>query len=180
MKRLFLAVPVSAELKEKIVPVLQQLSETGADLNVVSEENLHLTLKFLGGVEEKSIPKIIKNISALHQQPFSLTLCGVGVFPAVARIRVIWIGIQDSALVSLMKKINQALNFIRSREQEETPHLTLVRMKSGKHTDEVQQLVEKYQHTFFGAMRVDRIILYESELGREGPKYTIMKEFPLL
>ncbi len=179
MKRLFMAVPVTEEIKEKIKLLFQELAESGADLKLVSVENMHFTLKFLGKVEESKIPEIVEKLSRLHQKPFSLSLRGVGVFPSLERIKVVWVGIESVELIVLMKEINQTLNYIRKEEREEKPHLTIARVKLGKNKEQLQKVVEKYKNTLFGEMVADTIVLFESELRKEGPKYSVMKEFTL-
>ncbi len=179
MKRLFLGVPVAEEVKERITPFAQELSASGADLKLVSVDNLHLTLKFLGEVDEEKIPEIINKVSAITLPPFSISFQGVGVFPSLERINVIWIGIQSSELLSLTTKINTRLDYIRKEDREEIPHLTLARMKSAKNKETITQFVQKYQHPSFGTMLLDRFFLYESKLEPEGPKYTVLREFTL-
>src|SRR3989338_1626666 len=125
MKRIFIAIPVAEEVKEKIKSFVHELSASGADLKLVSLENLHLTLKFLGEVDEDKIPLIREKLSAISQKPFSISFQSIGVFPAVDRINVIWIGVDAPEWVSLLQKINAALNYIRKEEREEIPHLTL-------------------------------------------------------
>ncbi len=177
MKRLFIAVPISEEVKKKIKLLILELQESGADLKLVSMENLHFTLKFLGDVDESKISEIVEKLSLLKQDSFSISLRGVGAFPSLERINVIWVGIESVELIPLMKKINHSLNYLRKEEHEKTPHLTIARVKSGKDKEKLQKSVEKYKKTLFGEMRVDKIVLFESELGKEGPKYTLIKEF---
>ncbi len=179
MKRLFIGVPVAEEIKAKINPLIEELSASGADVKLVPLGNLHLTLKFLGEVEEEKISEIIQKLSVLSQQSFSISFQAVGVFPSLERINVIWIGIQSPELLSLIKDINAALDYIRKEEREEKPHLTLARMKSAKNKETIQKLVQKYGHASFGAMLIDKFFLYESELKPEGPEYNILKEFQL-
>lgn len=180
MKRLFVAVPITEEIKGRITPLREELKVSGADLKLVALENLHFTLKFLGDVNESKIPEIVEKLSLLQRKPFSLSLCGVGVFPSLERINVVWIGVESPELESLMQKINLSLNYFRKEEHEETPHLTIARVKSGRNKEKLPSLAEKYKNTLFGEMMIGRIILYESELGKEGPKYTIIQEFEFL
>lgn len=180
MKRLFIGVPVAEEVKQRITPFAQELSASGADLKLVSVDNLHLTLKFMGEVDEEKIPEIIDEISAITLPPFSISFQGAGVFPSLERINVIWIGIQSPELLSLTKKVNALLDYIRKEDREEIPHLTLARMKSAKNKEAIKDLVEKNKHTSFGTMLIDKFFLYESELRPEGPKYNIVREFILL
>ena len=182
MKRLFVAVPVSEEIKERIKPVLSELPKTGADLKVVSIFNLHFTLKFLGEVEEKKIPEIEEKLTEIAQKTkkFEVSLKGVGVFPSLERINVIWVGTEGTGLVSLMKSVSKELNFIRKNDQEEeVAHLTIARVKSGRGKKELQEFVKKFEKAEFGTMKVDKMILFESELKREGAVHKVVKEFEL-
>lgn len=179
MKRLFIAIPVVEEVKIRLKSLLQELNETGADLKPVSVENLHFTLKFLGNVDEENIPEMIQKLTAISFKPFTISLQGVGFFPSVDRINVLWVGMNSPELIFLLKEVNQTLNYIRQEEREDVPHLTIARVKSGKNKEKLQQLVQKYKNTLFGEMMVDKIILFESELGKEGPKYESLQDFSL-
>ncbi len=179
MKRLFIAVPIAEEVKIKLRLLLQDLQDSKADLKMVSVENLHFTLKFLGDVDEEKISEIIDKLTVINQKSFSLSLSGAGVFPSSERIGVLWVGINSPELILLMKKINLALNYIHQEKNEEIPHLTITRVKSGRNKERLRELVQKYKNTSFGEMVVEKIILYESELGKERPKYSKIREFAL-
>ncbi len=177
MKRLFVAVPVADKVKEKINQLLQELAHSGADLKLVAAENLHFTLKFLGDVEENKIPEIIEKLSLIKHKPFSISLHGVGVFPSLERINTVWVTAKSLELVLLTKRANQLLDYIRREEREEVPHLTVARVKSGRNKERLKEIVEKNKLTAFGEMLVDKIVLFESELRKEGPKHKTFKEF---
>ncbi len=182
MKRLFVAVPVSEKIKDGMKPVLEALSETGADLKLVSLSNLHLTLKFLGEVSEEKIPEIVEKLKGIagKTSAFELKIAKIGVFPSLDRINVIWAGIEDPSLLSLMREVNKELDYLRKDEHEnEMPHLTLARVKSARNKKELQEFVKKNEDKEFGTMMVDKIILSESELTREGPVYRAVGEFRL-
>src|SRR3989344_5310912 len=100
MKRLFVAAEVSEEVKDRIKPVLDELSQTGADLKLVSLSHLHFTLKFLGEVEEKKIQEIEKKLAGIAEKTkgFEVSVKGVGVFPNLERISVVWVGVENSSL----------------------------------------------------------------------------------
>ncbi len=85
MKRLFVAVPVSEEVKRKIRILLKDLSTTGADLKLVSLSHLHFTLKFLGDVDEKMISQIEEKLAGIAEKTkgFEVSVKGVGVFPSL-------------------------------------------------------------------------------------------------
>lgn len=202
MKRLFVAVSVSEEVKERIKPVLSELSQTGADLKLVSLTHLHFTLKFLGDVEEKKIPEIEKKLAGIAEnaKSFDVSVKGVGVFPSLERINVVWAGIEDSSLVDLMKIVGKELDFAQQsnvfsgvpkfakanfkdiRENDhgkEVAHLTIARVKTGRNKEKLQEFVKKFQKKEFGSIKVDKITLYESELGREGAVHKVVREFEL-
>lgn len=179
MKRLFVAIPISEEVKAKIKPALAGLQITGADLNLVSLENIHFTLKFLGNVDENKIKEIEEKLSALEQAHFSIKIKNVGVFPSYERIKVIWIGAESPELIPLMKKINQELNYIRNEDQEEISHLTIARVKSGKNKEALKAYLQTIQNQEFGEMVVNHFVLYESELTPADPIYQVLKEFKL-
>ena len=181
MKRLFVAVPLPEELKQKISFLQQQLRETGAKFNFVSLTNLHFTLKFLGDVEENKIPKIITFIQeiAAAEQPLEVMIQGLGAFPSLEKMNVVWVRLKNPHLVLFMKKINSSLDSIRPEEKEEVPHLTLARMNSGYNKEIVQDVLRKMVDFSVGTFRMDKIVLYESVLTPSGPIYTALKEFNL-
>ncbi len=181
MKRLFVAVPVSEEVKEKIKPLFPLLKAVGADLTVVAPENLHFTLKFLGDVEENRILEIVERLSALRQKKFLLDVVGLGAFPSLERINIVWVGIDngDPALQALAQEINRLLNYIRKDGREELPHLTIARVKPGKNKDKLRKFIEKNKKAAWGEMKVGKCVLYESELRPAGPVYRLIKEFVL-
>lgn len=170
-KRLFIGIPISGKIKEKIKPLYAKLKETGAELNFVSWDNLHLTLKFLGNVQEDQIEEIKKRLAAIKPEKFILKFKGVGAFPDNEQIKVIWIGVESPELIQLMKEINLSLNYIRENEQEENAHLTLARVKSAKNKEKLPTFLRDVKGKKFTEMMADKFILYESELTPKGPKY---------
>src|SRR3989344_8427691 len=180
MKRLFLGFPLAEEIKDKIKPVLKQLKETSADLNLVDAENLHFTVKFLGEAEEDKIVGIIERVEKIStaQVSFSVNLEKVGAFPSLENITVLWVGIRSTDLIDFMEKVNLLLEDIRKEEHKEVlPHLTLGRMKSAKNKEKVQKWIGEHKDMTVGTMKVENMYSYESKLTPQGPRYSIVKEF---
>ncbi|MEK6950118.1 MAG: RNA 2',3'-cyclic phosphodiesterase [Nanoarchaeota archaeon] len=180
MKRLFIGVPLSEEVKRAFSLLLEKLKATEADLKLVAPDNLHFTVKFLGEVEEQKIGEVQEKLREVLKslKPFSLQLQGIGAFPGRERINSIWVAAASREFVVLMKNVDQALDFIcQENHGEEVPHATLARVKTGKNKERLQQLLEEFKPTDFGTMRVDKVVLYESELGKEGPVYKVVGEF---
>jgi len=113
--RLFLAI----DLPENIVHILKETQRT---LPGKLNKNFHITLKFLGDVEESKIPDLIKNLEFISQDPFTLKLHNLGAFPNLQSPRVIWVGLSPKEpLINLHKQIARALNFVPKLR----PHITL-------------------------------------------------------
>jgi len=181
IKRLFIGVPVSEDVKGKVKPLLDKLNETGADLSLVQLNNLHFTIKFLGDVDESKVDEIKGKLFELvsAQKSFPISLEKVGVFPSLDMIKVVWIGVRDSELTLLMKKTNQVLNYIRENEHEEVPHLTIARVRSARNKLQLKEFLLKVKDELFGEMIVDKLVLYESVLTAEGPVYKELEVFGL-
>ena len=180
-KRLFVAIDISEEVKQKIQPVLDLLSELNVDLKIVPSENLHITLKFLGEVDKTEIRKIEDKLSLISEKfrNFEINFRQVGGFPSMEKLNVLWVGVENPILIELMKNIDDGLNDVRENEHEEVPHLTIARIKSGRNKEELIDWLNKVRDKSFGPMIVDKIILYESELSSDGPKYEVLDEFLL-
>ena len=182
MKRLFVAVPVSDGIRNKIKPIAQALSEIGADLKLVSLSHLHFTLTFIGDVNEKNIPEIENKLARIAEKTkrFEISVKGLGVFPSLDRINVVWVGAESTMLASLMKTTGKELDHIKKNDHEkDVPHLTLARVKTSRNKKELQEFVKKFENAEFGTMKIDKLILFESELRREGAIHKMVREFEL-
>ena len=178
MKRLFVGIPISEEVKTKLNPVLNALM--GLGIKVIPAGNLHFTIKFLGEVGEDKITEIVSKLEILaEQEPFRVKLEGISAF-GEKQIKVVWVGLKPNEMLWLMKQANKLLNYIRKDEhQEEIPHLTLARVNKIKDNEGLLNIIKKYQKVEFGEMLVDKFYLYESKLTSEGPVYKIIKELRL-
>jgi len=183
MKRLFVAVLVSEEAKEKIKLLRAGLFRTGADLNLASLSGLHFTLKFLGSVDESKIPEIKQKLNQLAKNTnnFEVLIKGMGVFPDLEKIRVVWIGVENSDLISLMKETDKELVRIKKNDYEkEIPHLTIARVRTEKAKEKLQKFVKKNKDKEFGKIKVEKLILYETKIDLlSGLVYKVVGEFDL-
>ncbi|MBI4399157.1 RNA 2',3'-cyclic phosphodiesterase, partial [Candidatus Micrarchaeota archaeon] len=106
--RCFIAVELSPEIIENITRVQKELPSEG--LKLVEKENLHITVKFLGKIDEKTKEKIIGAMQACATRPFSLKSSSLGVFPSLQFMRVIWVGIESEELIQLQKCLDNELH----------------------------------------------------------------------
>ena len=154
----------------------------------VDPKSIHLTLKFLGNIEQQQVSQIEEAISQASQgvSPFQLQLGGLGAFPSLGRPRVIWVAMtgEIERLVTLQKGIDQTLvplGFaIESRPFK--AHLTLGRLRERASPEErkrIGELVIATQSEAATAMKVSEIILMRSRLTPQGAIYSPLVKIEL-
>ncbi|MBM4241208.1 MAG: RNA 2',3'-cyclic phosphodiesterase [Euryarchaeota archaeon] len=181
--RSFLAVDLDENLREKVSEVQKQLTEADAAVKFVEPKNLHFTFKFFGEITEEKANEIIALTEDKVQDktPFELSIKGLGVFPNMRYIRVLWLGVVDPEPFSklLMDFDENFLKLDFRKERSYIPHLTIGRVKGAKNKDELISKINELEEAEIGKMQVDKIVLKKSELTPEGPIYTDLKEFEL-
>jgi 2'-5' RNA ligase len=189
MSRLFVAVPLPEPIKDSFSIYLSRLRQLSKNLKAVSKEQLHLTLKFLGEVDEEKalfVKTKLEKIAAQYD-PFQLKLDAAEVFPNSQDPKVVWLGTESPEIVQLMREMEHTFSDIRKNEYaSEKPHLTLARIKA--RLDEAKSIAvmslaaeikTKLQQKDLDAFMVDRFVLYESKLTLAGPVYREVKSFSL-
>jgi 2'-5' RNA ligase len=180
--RTFIAIEIPEDLRtetRKFQSDLQKQDFVAANWT----SDYHLTLKFLGDIDEfkqKKIEKVLSDI-AEKTKSFELELKGVGAFPSQDYVRVLWMGAGygDDEAKFLQKEIDEALEELDfEREANYVNHLTLARVKAVKDTVKLKKFFETKKS--FGKFKVSEIKLIKSELTREGPVYKTLKDFHLL
>lgn len=156
------------------------LRSTGARIKLVEPENIHLTVKFLGDLEEPQIQEVSRVIEEISFDPFKFTVQGVGVFPNIRRPATIWAGITEgiSELVEVFGLVNEGLDklgFERDRRRFQ-PHLTIARVRGGENRDKLVERLLEVEDYMFGSVKVDRVTLKKSVLTRSGPIYSTLTE----
>jgi 2'-5' RNA ligase len=144
----------------------------------VKTGNIHLTLQFLGYVEEPVVPKIssaLESVAARHGA-FELPVRGAGAFPNVNRPRVLWVGCRDQAgklraLAGAVQAAMEPLGFQPER-REFSAHLTLGRIKAPRPDAALTRALDSLKDNDFGTLRVEAFHLFESQLHPDGSIYT--------
>lgn len=151
----------------------------------VRTENIHITLKFLGNIEEESDLPIIcdglREVSENHQ-PFSINFKGTGAFPNIPRMRVAWIGLESDKLEFLASNVQSKVHEILptsddGRQQRFKSHLTIGRIKFNDAIRESGRLLERFTDHEFGELPVDGFNLMKSVLTPQGPIYSVIERF---
>ncbi len=138
---------------------------------------MHLTLKFLGEIEEAMIPAIGEGISraCAKQGTFLLHLTGIGLFPGWKRPRVLWAGVEkgEEELRELFRRLDPLLEKIGfpQEKREFHPHITLGRIKSFRDQRRFMAHAAEYRGVDVGTMTVDSLHLIESRLRPDGAEY---------
>ncbi len=184
--RLFIAIEIPYKILKGLEEVKNYLSGPNLRIRWVRLENIHLTLKFLGEVDEAMVKDIDMAMERLGEShvPFELAVRGMGCFPQVKRPRIVWAGIEtdvDGVLSSIHQGLETGLEdfgFIREKRAFH-PHLTLGRIKAVYDTDKWSRRLGLLKDKSFGSFIADRLCLFQSILERSGAVYTKLKEVRL-
>lgn len=181
--RLFIAVEISDEAKEKIKEALDALSGMGFRAKFVEPENLHITLKFLGEVSDDKLESLCEDVRKVCEKHsgFSFSLENVGYFGKRNDIRVVWVGVNTGLdnLKGIMNDLRESLNYIRRDEHEGVPHLTIARVRYAHENSGLADEIEKIRNVKFGEVSVKEIVIKKSVLTPKGPVYSDYKSFKL-
>ena len=186
MHRIFVAIEASSQIRGAVQRLVEKLRRAEAKVKWVEPTNVHLTLKFLGDATEQQVADVCRVVgqSASRVDPFEFFCHGAGAFPNTTRPRTVWVGVREgeSQIVELHQKVDEALgelNFSRERRKFR-PHLTVGRVRGGgPAVRELGSLIEKYTEFELGRAIVDELVVFSSELTREGPIYTPLSHAPL-
>ncbi len=175
--RLFVAVPLPEAVRERLAGLRTGLP--GA--RWVSADNMHVSLRFVGEVDEGVAEDLDAALSAVHGPAFDLSLAGVGCFQSGRRVRVVWASVDGSAaLTHLHGKVESAV--VRSGFGPEgrkfKPHVTLARLKNTP-VGKVSGFLEAGHGFSAGPVPVTRFTLYRSHLNRDGAQYEALADYPL-
>jgi len=176
--RSFLAVELPSHTLSQIDRVQEDLRACRADVRWVAVERIHLTLKFLGNIDEEHIEGISSAMAdaAARRETFMLSVRGLGTFPSIRNPRIIWLGLDgwEENLLPLQNDLESRLEALGFQREEKPyrPHLTLGRVKSLKGREDLVDLMERDRDIDLGSFPVGRITLFRSDLRPSGPVYT--------
>ena len=180
MMRAFIAIDLSDDVRAAIEEAQTRLKQTpvGVKISWTKVANLHLTLQFLGDVEEVVVDKLTPalRLVATQYQPFEVTVRSAGAFPDERRPRVVWVGCDDAGkrLPALAQAVHSAMQpfGFTPEHREFSAHLTLGRISSPRPDAALTRAIDSLKDTTFGTLRVEAIHLFESQLHPEGSIYT--------
>jgi 2'-5' RNA ligase len=177
MIRLFVGIALPAEQKL----LLSGLHSGIPGAKWVDSGNLHVTLRFIGEVDEGTATDLDEALAGIKARRFELALAGVGQFGGGQKARALWVGVErNPALLQLHEKVEHAAMRIGlpPEERRYTPHVTLARLKYVQ-PGKVQEFIE--EHSLFRAppFPVARFSLIASYLTKSGPIYEDQADYEL-
>lgn len=181
--RSFVAVLLPDVLRAEIHAQTAPLRRRAPRLAWVREENLHLTLRFLGEVDHTMIERVQEALMSTAEgiAPFEVTLGGLGGFPSRHAPRVVWVGVTlgGDRLVALAARLDADLGVrgIPPEGRAFHPHVTLGRARDPGRARGLEAALAEAPR--FGACRVDRLSLMRSELARGGSRYGVLAQIEL-
>lgn len=156
-------------------------------LKWVEKDNLHLTIKFIGEINNNQVEPIkrILSDSLADHIAFDIELSGLGMYPHKNNPRVIWLGITNGEpLINIFKILDKSLTAqdIKPERRVFNPHLTIARVR--RNTDEatvkeIGETLSQFKVEALGSITIDQVKLYQSVLTPSGPVYTNLFSVPL-
>lgn len=193
--RTFVALDLDDSIRERIARFLDGVREFAPDVRWVRAESLHVTLKFVGEKPVEFVEEMKRMLGQVEAKSIQIAFRGYGFFPTPKSARVFWIGIEAGAeLAALAKAVDEATAAVGIPREDRpfSPHLTLARGGGGsgaprrQASDRQNKSFQKLQEKLaalpvpeFGTMSAREFFLYQSELGRGGPRYTKIARFGL-
>ncbi len=184
--RCFIAITLPEDIHNRLSQIQKELKLFKGDINWTRPEGIHLTLKFLGEVDEKIFPTVkdVMEQACLTEKKFKLTTGNPGVFPNPRRPRVLWVGLKEGVETAgrLAKFLEEKLAPLGypPEDREFNPHLTLGRVRS-------PQNLEPLMDYFIQKIKIDSMVipaeyltLYQSVLKPSGAEYQVVHKSPLL
>jgi RNA 2',3'-cyclic 3'-phosphodiesterase len=173
MIRTFIAFELPEEIKAYLGEIISGLKPKAGGVKWLQPQGLHVTLKFLGGIDEQLVPQLSRELDSLAPAypPIQVDLSRLGAFPDTRRPRVIWAGLSGD--IRVMSDIAERVDKICTSfglEPEKRPfraHITIGRLK-------IPTVVDLAQEVRVSPFTIENIVLYKSELAPSGARYSAL------
>jgi len=176
--RLFAAIALPADIRARLASLCGGLAEA----KWVPEPNFHLTLRFIGSVDEAMADDIVAALDSVRAPAFSIDLDGIEHFGNAQKLRTLWVRVASNpALDHLAAKIESALVRcgLAPEPRKFTAHVTLARFNRPPSRERLGTWIAAHNLFRAGPIAVDRFVLFSSTLSPNGSAYRAEAEFPL-
>ena len=177
MPRLFVALEIPGSVRERLA--LVQGGVPGA--RWIRPDNLHLSLRFIGEVDEHAAADLDVQLGRISASGFELKISDVGSFGPDRNPTVLWAGApRCDRLQHLRDKVDRAVVAagLKADDRRFKPHVTLARLKNG-HRERVHRWLSDNAFLSTTPFPVDRFVLFRSHLNRDSASYESLAEYPL-
>lgn len=180
--RAFIAIEIPDKIKEEILKVSQEFSSTST---LVKKDVIHITLHFLGDIDEHGADIAQTTLEELEQKKFAVHIKGLGSFPdSHGMPRIVFANITEGEyeLRDIYNTVSQKLKRAKLKFEEEddyAPHITIARIKKPE-KQTIESLIAKHTDVNFGSFIVESVMLKQSVLTPEGPVYSDIYKRKLL
>jgi 2'-5' RNA ligase len=185
--RTFIAAGLDRTVRDRTVALQEKLAEADVPVNWVEPDNLHVTLLFLGEVDERDLIKVCRAVETVCRghAPFTMNVGTTGAFPNARRPKILWAGIgagaeELTAIHDALEAPLLELGCYRREDRPYSPHLTLGRVKGDEGTEPLAATLARNAGWHGGEVPVREVLVMSSELGRDGPVYSVMSRAKLL
>jgi len=175
MHRLFVAIRPPLAIRKRLLGLMGGVRNARWQ----SDDQLHLTVRFIGEVDRHMAEDVAIALAGVRQTAFEVALSGLGSFGRNGR-GALWAGLSPhEPLKGLHKRVDQALTRVGIEQDTRAyhPHITIARL--GRNAGPVEPFVERWAGLASAPFPVADFCLYESRLGSEGASYAIMERYPL-
>ncbi|HEX5795639.1 MAG TPA: RNA 2',3'-cyclic phosphodiesterase [Geminicoccaceae bacterium] len=179
MLRLFVALPLPDPVKRSLEPLARGLG----DVRWLAPEQQHLTLRFIGEVDNGRLDEVADALALVPGAPLEVRLEGLGHFPPRGEPRVLWVGVaKNSELASLKRRIDRALAQVGlpPETRKFAPHVTLARIRGPLSRDRLATYLMRHSLYRSAAFPVSDFHLYSSWLRPDGAEHQIEASYELV
>lgn len=179
--RCFVAVEIDdTTVLEEILEAQRAIGGVGADLKLVEPENIHITMRFLGAIPTIMVERVSEEMDGVRFAPFDVEFRGLGAFPGLGRMRVLWVGLGrgQAELRDIFGQLEPRLRRLGFPPDRRgfSPHATIARVRSGRNKERLREVLMEMKYRGFGTMRAEALRLKRSVLTPEGPIYSTIHE----
>ncbi len=178
MMRLFVGLELPSDIRDDLGAMCAGLKE----VRWVEPHNMHITLAFIGEVEEGAAEELHHSLRHLSFEPFTLSLAEVDCFESRGKPKIVWAGVKGEidALTHLHQKILGAVEMagLEPERRKYKPHVTLARLRHDSPRERVFSYMESHNGLKTESFQVGSFCLYRSHLTRNGADYEVLERYP--
>lgn len=176
-RRCFIALDIDEETRKNIADIQEYISKEKLFHGKFTEkENMHLTLKFLGKIDDSTIDRIRTRLSEISMERFTSKIHRIGVFNR-NNVRIIWVALDDDNVITLQDNVDRAMEELFETENRFMGHITIARVKEVYELKRLLQILDDMD--FEIQVKIESFSIVESVLTREGAKYKTIERYQL-